>query len=97
MSTQLRPAKDFPVGWNITLLDVYMRNPIDVRVTRHPNSENIVAEDPRGVVYYASTGRIVGDARQPMHERRRPAVELDLLGDPIPMKMTEPTIEDLLG
>ena len=97
MSTQLRPAKDFPVGWNITLLDAYMRNPIDVRVTRHPNADNIVAEDPRGVVYYAGTGRIVGEARQPTHEKRTVSVELDLLGDPLPVKHTEPSIEDLLG
>lgn len=94
MSSKERPSADFPVGWSVTLLDAYLRDPRTVRVTRHPNPTHIVAEDERGIVYYAHTGRIVGHAQPPHHGGSREP-ELDLLGDPMPA--VEPSIEDLLG
>lgn len=54
------PSSDWPVGAKITLLDAYLQNPIDVRVKRHPNTDHLVCEDERGIVYYARTDRVVG-------------------------------------
>lgn len=95
MSEKERPSTDFPIGWSITLVDAYMRDPRSVRVTKHPNPNHILAEDERGIVYYAHTGRIVGVAQAPVYDRKTPAVEFDLLGDPLPI--SEPSIEELLG
>jgi hypothetical protein len=94
MTNAARPSTDFPIGWECTVLDAWMRDPTEVRITRHPNETHILGEDARGIVHYAHTGRIVGDAR-PRTGKRHATVELDLLGDPIPVK--EPTIEELLG
>lgn len=46
------------VGSKLILLDAWMRNPIEVKVTKHPNASNILAEDARGVVYFAHHSRI---------------------------------------
>jgi hypothetical protein len=60
MKAEITPAADWPLGNRIVLLDAYMRNPIEVKVIRHPNADHLVGEDERGVVYYARTDRVVG-------------------------------------
>lgn len=49
---------NWPVGSRIILVDAWMRNPIEVKITRHWNAEHIGAEDSAGIVYYAHIGRI---------------------------------------
>jgi hypothetical protein len=46
------------IASKIILLDAWMKNPIEVKVTKHPNADHILAEDARGVVYYAHHARI---------------------------------------
>ncbi|WP_425962690.1 hypothetical protein [Rhizobium nepotum] len=60
MKTEVTPSSNWSIGRRIILLDAYMRNPIDVKVTRHPNADHVIVEDDRGVVYFARTDRITG-------------------------------------
>lgn len=62
------PIAAWPVGRKIILVDAWMRNPIEVKVTGHPNAENLIAEDSRGVVYYAHHGRVKGFAARTVIE-----------------------------
>lgn len=57
---EITPSSSWPIGRRIILLDAYMRNPIDAKVTRHPNADHVIVEDDRGVVYFARTDRITG-------------------------------------
>lgn len=59
------PSTDWPVGRKVVLLNAYLQNPIEVKVTRHPNADHLVCEDERGVVYYARTDRVEGFIREP--------------------------------
>ncbi len=54
------PASNWPIKSRVILLDAWMRNPVRVKITRHPNVDHIVAEDLTGIVYYARTDRIEG-------------------------------------
>ncbi len=76
------PSPDWPIGRRVVLLDAYLRNPIEVKVTKHANADHLITEDDRGVVYYARTDRITGFADDYVIERED--VELidfaDILG-----------------
>lgn len=60
MKIDVTPSSNWPVGRRIVLLDAYMRNPIEVKITKHPNGDHLLCEDERGVVYYARTDRATG-------------------------------------
>jgi hypothetical protein len=60
------PAANWPIGRRIVLLDAWLNNPREVKVTRHWNAEHIGAEDDRGIVYYAKTDRIEGFTKPPV-------------------------------
>lgn len=60
MKTAVTPSTNWPLHSRIILLDAWMKNPIAVKVIKHPNDEHLVAEDDRGIVYYARTDRVVG-------------------------------------
>ena len=62
MKSEITPAVKWPIGSRIVLLDAWMKNPIEVRVTRHPNTDCVLTEDNRGIVYFARTDRISGFA-----------------------------------
>ncbi len=72
------PSSDWPVGAKLTLLDAWLRNPITVKVTRHPNADHLVCEDERGVVHYARTDRVEGFAAD--HEESHLDDFADILG-----------------
>ena len=48
------PSADWPIGRRVVLLDAYLRNPIEVKVTKHPNPDHLITEDDRGVVHYTA-------------------------------------------
>lgn len=52
------PVKAYPVGRRAILLDAWMRNPVEVKITAHANSSHFISEDARGVVYFAHVGRV---------------------------------------
>jgi hypothetical protein len=56
------PSSNWPVSRRIVLLDAWMRNPIEVKITKHPNGDHLLCEDERGVVHYARTDRVTGFA-----------------------------------
>ncbi|QXV73577.1 hypothetical protein [Rhizobium phage RHph_X2_30] len=60
MKHEVTPATNWPLKSRIILLDAWMKNPIGVKVIKHPNADHLVAEDERGIVYYARTDRVVG-------------------------------------
>lgn len=65
---EVTPSANWPIGRKIVLLDAYHQNPIQVRITRHPNVDHLACEDERGVVHYARTDRVegfIGDAPEP--------------------------------
>ena len=74
MKGEITPAADWLLKSRVVLLDAYMRNPIEVRITKHANENHVITEDDRGIVYFARTDRIVGFCRQPVDEYE------DLLG-----------------
>ena len=65
MKGEITPASQWPIKRRIILLDAWMRNPIEVRVTKHWNDTHIGAEDDRGIVYFSRTDRIIGFASAP--------------------------------
>lgn len=58
MKNQITPATDWPIGGKATLVDAYYRNPVAVRVTKHANVDHIIAEDVKGIIYFACTDRL---------------------------------------
>lgn len=53
-----RLVEAWPVGRRVTVLDAWMRNPVEAKIFRHWNSEHVGAEDDRGLRYYAHVGRL---------------------------------------
>ncbi|MNE51757.1 hypothetical protein D3C80_1464000 [compost metagenome] len=64
MKMQITPASDWPITSQISLLDPYYRNPVNVKVVKHANADHIIAEDARGIVYFARTDRIASEPVQ---------------------------------
>jgi hypothetical protein len=81
MNVAVASLAQWPVGTRVELLDAWFRNPIEVKVTKHPNAEHIISEDDRGVVYYAHYKRITRIVKKATPDRL--SFE-DLLDDPAP-------------